>query len=364
MRGAPAAGPMPQKLRYGIVGLGWIGMVHAEAIQTAVPDAEIAAVCDIQPERLAERATKLGVACRYEDFRKLVRSDGLDAVYVCVPNHLHREVALAALEAGLHVFCEKPMAMNAGQAREMAGAAARAEKVLQLGMMTRQRPECRLVRSYIEEGFFGTISRVTIVLRRCRGVPGLGGWFTTKEKSGGGCLIDIGVHFLDLALWLTDMWSPKSVSAADYQVFGRRMRDYRFVDMWAGPPDYSGVCDVDDSAAAFVRFPDGATMSLDVSWALNARDDAYIEIFGEKAGVRLMDDGALTLITEMDGRLVDVVPQYAKDAKPFHVQARNFAAALRGTEQPAATAEQGVAVMELIDAIYRSSAEGREVAIR
>ncbi len=355
---------MPEKLRYGIVGLGWIGMVHAEAIRSAVPEAEIAAVCDIQPERLEQRASELGVTRRCRDFRQMIRSGGLDALYVCVPNSLHREITLEALGAGLHAFCEKPMAMDAGQAREMAAAAVRANRVLQLGMMSRQRPECRLVKSYIEEGFFGEIYRMAIVLRRRRGVPGLGGWFTTKAKSGGGCLIDIGVHFLDLVLWLTDKWSPRSVSAAEYRVFGGKMRDYRFVDMWAGPPDYTGVCDVDDSAAAFIRFPDGATLSLDVSWALNARPETHVEILGEKAGVRLMDDGELTLITEMDGRLVDVAPQYAKDAKPYHMQARNFAAALRGTEKPAATAEQGVAVMELIDAIYRSSAEGREVTIR
>lgn len=351
-------------LRYGIVGLGWIGMVHAEAIRAAVPEAEIAAVCDTQPERLEQRARELGVARRYRDFRQMIRSGGLDAVYVCVPNSLHREITLEALAAGMNVFCEKPMAVDAGQAREMAASAARAKRVLQLGMMSRQRPECRLVKSYIEEGFFGEIYRMAIVLRRHRGVPGLGGWFTTKATSGGGCLIDIGVHFLDLALWLTNKWSPRSVSAADYKVFGRKMRDYRFVDMWAGPPAYSGVCDVDDAAAAFVRFPDGATMSLDVSWALNARPETRLEIFGEKAGARLMDDGELTLITEMGGRLVEVVPQYAKDGDPYHAQARNFAAALRGAEQPAATAEQGVAVMELIDAIYRSSAEGREVTIR
>jgi len=355
---------MTRKLQYGIVGLGTIGTVHAEAIRAAVPEAEICAFCDVDGARLAEKADRFGVKGRYTDFRQMIGRADLDAVYVCVPNHLHRDVAVEALRAGRNVFCEKPMALNAAQAREMADAASKAGKVFQLGMVNRQRADSQLVKQYVEEGFFGDIYHVNIVLRRHRGIPGMGGWFTTKAKSGGGCVIDISVHFLDLALWLTGFWKPRTASAMDYAVFGRDMKAYKYVSMWAGPPDYEGTFDVDDYVAAFIRLPGRATMKLDVAWAVNARSETYIEILGSKAGVRFMDDKPLTLITEVGGRPAEVVPQFqTKDVKPFEIQARKFAAALRGEAEPPATAEQGVVMMALLDAVYRSGAEGREVPV-
>jgi predicted dehydrogenase len=354
---------MARKLQYGIVGLGTIGTVHTEAIQAAVADAEIAAFCDIDAARLEEKADRYRVRGKYTDFRQMIGKADLDAVYVCVPNHLHRDVALEALKAGRNVFCEKPMALNAAQAQEMAAAAAKSGKVFQLGMVNRQRPDSQLVKQYAEEGFFGTIYHINIVLRRHRGIPGMGGWFTTKAKSGGGCVIDISVHFLDLALWISGFWKPRAASAMEYAMFGKDMKSYKYISMWAGPPNYEGTFDVDDYVAALVRLPGRATMKLDVAWALNAKSETYIEILGDKGGVRFMDDKPLTLITEVGGKLAEITPLYAKEAKPFEIQARKFAAAVRGETPPAATAEQGVAVMALIDALYRSSAEGREVPI-
>jgi predicted dehydrogenase len=351
------------KLRYGIVGLGTIGTIHGETIRKHVPEAEIAAVCDILPDRLAQKADLWGVRGRYADFREMVKKEELDAVHVCVPNHLHHPVTLAAFAAGRNVFCEKPMALNAAQAREMTAARDSAGKVFQLGMVTRLRPNPAAVKRYVESGFLGRIYHARVVLRRHRGIPGMGGWFTTKAKSGGGAVIDMGVHYLDQSLWLTNRWNPERVSAATYAVFGSPMRDYRYIGMWAGPPDYDGTFDVDDNAAALVRFADRTTMSIEFSWAVNAREENYIEILGDKAGVRVSDSGPLTFITEVEGNLADVTPQFDTNVDNFGEQAKVFARAVRGEAKPPATAEQGIVVMSVIDAIYRSSESGKEVEV-
>jgi len=351
------------KLRYGIVGLGSIGTVHTEAIRKSVPEAEVAAMCDILPDRLAQKADAYGVKGRYADFREMVTKESLDAVYVCVPNHLHHPVTMAALAAGRAVFCEKPMAMSAAQAREMSAAAKKAGKALQLGMVTRLRANPQTVKSFVDRGFLGRIYHARVVIRRHRGIPGMGGWFTTKAKAGGGAVIDVGVHYLDQSLWLTNRWKPARVSASTYAMFGPRMREYRYVSMWAGPPDYNGTFDVDDYACAMVRFADRTTMAVEVSWAANVRPESYIEILGDKAGVRLHDTGELTFITEVEGSLADVTPQFDTNVDIFGEQARIFARVVRGEVPPPATAEQGIAVMSLIDAIYRSSESGREVEV-
>jgi predicted dehydrogenase len=279
-----------------------------------------------------------------------------------MPNYLHHDITVAALKAGKHVLCEKPMALNAREARDMVDAARRAKKVLQIGMGWRQAAESQLLKGMIERGDFGEIYHLRLNLRRRRGVPGLGGWFTTKAQSGGGCLIDIGVHFFDLVMWLSDNWAPERISAATYNRFGCRMKNYTYVGMWAGPPKYDGVCDVDDYAAGFVRFKK-CTLSFELSWAANVKEEDWVEIIGDKAGVRAFGGEPLTILTEESGRLLDVSPQYSQTNRT-DVQAEKFIAAILGKAPPAATAEEGLAVMRILDGIYKSAREGKEITVR
>jgi predicted dehydrogenase len=165
-------------------------------------------------------------------------------------------------------------------------------------------------------------------------------------------------------MYLAGLWNPTSVSARTYARFGRPMREYRYVGMWAGPPNFDGVFDVEDYAAGFVRFGAKATMSFEVAWAANSQGEAFVELLGDKAGVRLLNDKPLTLLTEHGGRVADISPQFGTGGNSFETQAAKFMAACRGESPPAATGEQGVTVMKLIDAIYNSSRKGKEVAIR
>jgi len=298
----------------------------------------------------------------FTDYRKLLASD-VDAVSVCVGNALHKKVAIAALRAGKHILLEKPMAMNATQAKAIVDAADKAGKLVQIGMVNRQKPDAQVLREYITGGHLGHIYHMRCVLIRRRGIPGLGGWFTTKSASGGGPLIDLGVHWFDMAMWLSDHWNPTAVSAMTYAKFGPDMKNYKYVGMWAGPPKLNGVCDVEDYSTGFVRFADKATMSFEICWAANAQEENYVELLGDKGGARILSGQPLTIYTEHNGRLADIQPKFDEKDKRFQVQAAKFIQACRGKCPPAATARQGLVTMKLIDAIYASSARGREIKI-
>jgi len=347
------------ELRVGIIGMGKIGEVHARAFRS-VPGAEVAAICDAMPERLHAKGDELGLGRRYADYRKLLRDPDLDAVVIATPNCAHCRTALDALRAGKHVLCEKPMALNARQARRMVEAARAAGKVLQMGMVWRYKSECIVAKEYVSKGALGDIYHMKAVWRRRRGVPGLGRWFTTKAKSGGGVMIDIGVHFLDMAMWLSGKWKAESVSAAAYSKFGPRMRRYVYTSMWAGPPDYDGVFDVEDYATGLVRFAGDTTLSFAFSWAANCPEEMYVEILGDRGGLRLQLGEGLFLFTEYKGKLATIRPEYP-ETRHFELQAESFVNAVRGGRRPGATAEEGLAVMALLDAIQRSGATRREV---
>lgn len=352
---------MAEKLKLGIIGVGGIGAIHAEAHQ-AVGETEIAAVCDVDGKVLAKAGKKFGVKQRFDDYRDLLKTD-VEAVAVCVGNVLHKEMALAAIEAGKHLFLEKPMAMNAAEAAEIAAAAEKADTILQMGMAWRFNPASQVIRRWVEDGQFGQIYHMRSVLVRRRGVPGLGRWFTTKAEAGGGALIDIGVHWFDLPMYLSGLWSPTTVSAKTYAEFGPAMRDYTYVGMWAGPPNFDGVFDVEDYATGFVRFGRQATLSFEIAWAVNSEDASFVEILGDKAGVRAFDGKPLKLLTEHGGKLSDIEPKFDTKVNNYESQAASFVAACRGEHEPLATAQQGLAVMKLIDAVYASSEAGAEVKI-
>jgi predicted dehydrogenase len=345
----------------GIIGMGAIGAVHADSYRTT-GEADLVGICDISKERLAAQGERLNVAQRFTDYRDLLHTD-VAAVSVCVGNALHREVAVAALRAGKHILLEKPMAMNAREAAEIVAAGQKARKTVQIGMVNRQSPEAQILRDYVQRGRFGKIYHMRAVLIRRRGIPGLGGWFTTKAASGGGPMIDLGVHWFDLALFVSGLWKPTHVSAMTYAKFGRDMQAYRYVGMWAGPPRYDGVCDVEDYSTGLIRFGREATLSFEIAWAANANDEAYIDILGDKGGARFMDGKPLTIFTEQEERLVDVCPKYDNQVNRFVVQAGKFLAACRGECPPAVSAKEGWTIMKLLDGVYASGKTGREIKL-
>lgn len=352
---------MSKKVKVGIIGVGTIGTVHANAYKKVV-DAEIVAICDVLPDRLAAKAKEFGVDKTYADYHALLADPGVDAVSICTPNNMHAPIAIAALQAGKHVMLEKPMTLNAQLAQDICAARDASGKQLQMGMVWRQTPEAEVVKEAVEAGRLGEIYQIRVKLIRRRGIPGLGGWFTTKAVSGGGGLIDIAVHFLDLAMWVSGQWKPTRVSAKTYSKFGAPMEKYTYCNMWAGPPKLDGVFDVDDYAAGFVRFGDKVTLSFEVAWACNAKEECYIELLGDKGGVKV-GSGDTNILTEIDGRIADIHLTYNNERDRFEAELNKFTAAVKGEGKVPATGEEGVVVMKLLDAIYKSSELNREVEI-
>ena len=282
----------------------------------------------------------------------------MDTVIICLPNYLHFPVSLAALEAGKHVFCEKPPTLNAAEMKVLHEEAARRGLVYFFGRQFRFTSAMRAAKSIMATGRLGDIYHAQAVWIRSRGIPqGVGGWFTEKKRSGGGALIDIGVHALDSVWYLMGTPRPVSVSAQVYRNFQHLVRD--------------PVFDVEDAAFAFIRFDNGAVVHLETSWAGNLPDDIpqgevfgrelnNSTIYGTKGTVRLKP---LTLFEDQGGKLTTVPLELPDATDSFELQLRNFLGAVAGREAPINSAEQAVQLMEMLDAIYASSALGREVPI-
>jgi predicted dehydrogenase len=336
-------------LGVGIVGTGSIGQVHIDTYN-GIDEYEIAAVCDID-----EKALEAGVASSgakgLSDYRKLVERKDVDVVAVCTPNDLHAPVAIAALEAGKHVFVEKPMAYNADQARDVIAARDRSGKFVQIGVCQRFRGDAQVLKEYVTGGELGNIYFAKCGYLRRSGIPGYGSWFTTMERSGGGPIVDLGVHALDLTMWLMDNFEPVSVSASAYSKLGPQgigKGDW-------GTPVEGGPFDVEDLAAALIRFSNGATVFLEASWAAHlGMGSFYSQLVGEKAGL-VLDPPTIFSIErgqEIDKKLS------APTVDPMAAEHQHFHDCIVNGKEPMPSAEQGLAVQAVLDAVRASAKSG------
>ena len=348
----------------GMIGAGTIGRYHVDAANAlGIP---VRWVVDID----AGRGQELAALChaRYAaDPRELWADPQVTAVVIGVPNSLHRDVALAALEADKDILLEKPMAMNLAECREIKQVAVARDRMLQLGFVHRYTAVGQGAQSVVEAGTLGDIYHARAHLNLRRAVPGLGKWFTTRSRAGGGAIMDVGVHLLDLVLKLLDHPQPLSVTAQVHKHFGVRMRDYIYENMWAGPPQLDGICDVDDAGYAWIRFPGELTLDLQIAWAGNFPQGAFPEsqvaFLGTRGGLsfELFGDHLL-LAGEKYGRLSDTRIRLA-DVNAYEVQLRDFVAAVESRQVHGASGEEGAMVQSIVDAIYRSSDERSEVQI-
>ncbi len=222
-------------MRLGVIGAGGIGAVHAEAASKA--GVRIVGVCDADAERGRSLAGKYDKALATTSIDELLALPKLDAVVVAVPNCFHKEYAIAALKAGKDVLLEKPMALSAAECDEIIDVMKQTDRIVQLGFVCRCAPTTQMVRRFIDAGRFGRIYYARAQWYRRRGIPGLGRWFTTKSQSGGGVLIDLGVHMIDLMMDLAGRPSVQRVSGVCTSVFGPPIADCNCTDMWAGPPN-------------------------------------------------------------------------------------------------------------------------------
>jgi predicted dehydrogenase len=269
---------MTQKI--GIIGAGGMLQYHAPGFKAG--GGEIIAICDMNQEAAKKAAHTYGASHVFGDSQKMLDElSDLDAISIITPNRTHMPLALQALRAGKHVFCEKPPALNAQEVAEMKQAADDAGKTLMFNFNNRARPESYAMRSYIESGQLGTINSAQAKWIRRTGIPGFGGWFTNQAQSGGGPLIDL-LHMIDLALFYMDYPKPTHVLA---QTFNDFIQDKGFKGPWGIPDVADGVTDVESAAHGFVRFDTGQVLSFQVSWAeMNKREEVSVTFQGSQAG--------------------------------------------------------------------------------
>ena len=352
-----------KKLNIAIVGTGNIFENHIEAYKKN-PNVEVYAICDINKETVEAKAKKHGIARAYTSVDEMLLAlPEIDAVSVCTWNCAHAEVSIKALNAGKHVLCEKPMAMNATEARAMIDASKKNGKKLMVGFVRRFGNDAAITRDFIEAGNLGDVYYAKATYLRRNGCPG--GWFADKSLSGGGPLIDLGVHVIDLVRYLMGGPKPVAVFGATFSGFGDR-------DALKDKPGYraksglTGVHNVEDLATALIRFDNGAVLSVEASFNLHIKKDVgNIQLFGTKGGAELSPE--FELFTEVNGYLADVSlvrPTALSFSGLFENEINYFVDSVLCDRDLSSIAEDGCTLMQILDAIYESASTGREVIIK
>ncbi len=352
-------------LRVGIIGCGGIANAKHMPSLKKVPNCEMVAFCDILPERAERAARDYGTADAkvYEDYRELLRDASIDVVHVCTPNRSHSFITVDALHAGKHVMCEKPMAINSAEAKKMLDAMHDSGKLLSIGYQSRFRPDAQYMKAEAEEGTFGDIYYAKATAIRRRAVP-TWGVFLNEYEQGGGPLIDIGTHALDLTLWMMDNYKPKYCVGTTYHKLNADTDQGNAWGAW-DPAAFT----VEDSAFGFIVMENGATIVLESAWALNTLDvrEAVTTLCGTKAG------GDMTNGLRING--VKGGRQYVKtidfkaggaaffdgqtNADPSDIEARQWIEAVRHGGQPLTKAEQAYTVTCILEGIYESAKTGK-----
>ncbi len=356
-----------EKMKAAVIGTGSISPNHLRNYVNS-PYTELYALCDLNRERALAKAAEYGVpeervfTDKDEMFRTLPE---LELVSVCTWNSAHAECSIAALNAGCNVLCEKPMAINAAQALEMQAAAEKNGKLLMIGFVRRHEENMKILQDCVRAGFFGDIYYAKATYLRRNGHPG--GWFGDKSRSGGGPLIDLGVHVIDFVRYLKGNPKTVSVYGATYQkLFDRaNIKTAKgYIAARDNTQDKPPV-DVEALVTALIRFDDGSTLSVEASFSLNGKTKGGIELFGTKAGANLADDG-LHLYSEMNDRLVDIDYAGVKGQdfdQMFRDEVYHFIDCVANGTDCIAPAEDGVELMRILDAVYESARTGHEVIL-
>lgn len=352
---------MGKKLKLGLIGAGSICKSAHFPAWLAHPEVEITAVCDNDKKSADELAILHAIPKVFTDYRDLLQDADIDIVDIMVPNVLHSEISMAALQAGKHVPCEKPDGINPEVAQLTADEAKASGKLLLYMRNNRFRPSSQFLKKYVENGHMGEIYMGRCGWIRRRELAPIG-WFTDKAQSGGGPLIDLGVHFIDLAMWLMGNPKPVSVSGATYNKFGARHLAAS-VDRRPNDDSVSFAFNVEDLASGFIRFDSGATLQIEFSWASNIQEEQhFLELRGTDAGFSLVND-TLKIFTEVEGALCDIYPRLPSDRGGHARYIAHFVDCILRGAQPTLTPEEGVDMIKILSAIYESARLGEEVKL-
>jgi predicted dehydrogenase len=335
-----------KKVRIGLVGAGHVAQVAHIPAYKKHPNVELVAVVDDDPIKAQRIKAQFGFAEWYEDLAEMLKRAEVDAVDICTPNYLHAPMAIAALRSGRHVLCEKPLARDLAEATKMVNAAEKRNRVLMVAMNNRFRDDVRVLHRFIKGKELGDVNFVKAGWLRNAGEWRERQWFTERIKAGGGALLDLGTPLMDLAIWTAGLRKPTSVTCS---VYGKKGR--------------SGV---EDSACAMVRFAGGAALMLEVSWNLREpRTNSYLHVYGGKGAAMLNPLQVHKVIQDV---LVNVTPaiegsghHYFKES--YRLEIDHFVECVLKRKKPISAGRDALGVMRIVDAMYESSASGREVTL-
>ncbi len=351
-----------KKLRVALIGNGGICRgCHVPQYVKMADTVEVVALCDIIIERSEKiRDEHFPNADVYENYLDVIARDDIDAVDICTPNYLHSIIAVAALNSGKHVFCEKPDAVSVEEVLKMQRAQEESGKVLMVMRNNRYVNTSRYMKKYIADGKAGELYTGRCGWIRRRGIPGKGGWFTTKAQSGGGPLIDLGVHMIDLAIWLMGNPRPVAVTGCTYMKFA----DNDGESNHARTVDTTELTyDVEDLATGFIKFDNGASLQIEFSWASNiAREKRFIELRGTKAGFT-WENGELEIYGEEGGVPADIIPKFDKIYGGHGDNLAHFYDVIANGTEADFVPQQGVDMIKILTAIYKSAETGKEIQL-
>ena len=344
-----------------VIGCGRIANIAHFPALTKLEDVRIKYACDLIIEKAEAIKEKYPtVENVITDYKVALEDPEVDAVYVLTPNYAHYTITMDALRAGKHVFCEKPITVNYALSCEMAEEANRQGKMLNIGVCNRYHKSVELIHDRIEAGEFGKIYHVHISFRSHRAIPGLGGAFTTKSESGGGVLIDWGVHFLDLVLYALGGAKLTNVTCDAYSEMAKDMKSYKYKDMWAEDTSdiENGTNDVDDFVTGYVR-TDKASISFVGAWAQNlGTNEMYIDFLGDKGGARLSYGGHFTF---WSGETLEGTTEEYEIPNMYLCEDRAFVDSCISGEKNKNHIDGILESAKLLDALYTSSDAKKEI---
>lgn len=349
-----------KKIKVGVIGCGNIANNAHIPSYLANADAEIKYFCDIIPERAENAVKKYQCGTAVYDYKEVINDPEIDAVSVCTPNKMHSIISIAALKAGKHVLCEKPAARTYAEVVEMQKAQEETGKILNIGVVNRFNDAVNKIKQMVDNGELGDVYHVYISFRSHRSIPGLGGAFTTNEISGGGVLIDWGVHFLDIVMYCLGDPMVKTVSSEAFCKLGKNIEDYTYVNMWAGPPKMDGVYDVDDSITGVIR-TDGPVINFNGAWAQNiGEDEMFIDFMGDKAGIRLQY-GAGFVKYGVHNKMLSKTEYQFKASNMFQNEIDAFVKCVQTGEKISSNIDITIKTAKIMEGIYESAKRHEEV---
>ena len=348
-------------IKIAVIGCGRIANIKHFPALTEIEGVRIKYAVDLIGARAEQAKEKYHCDFAETDYRVALRDPEITAVYVLTPNYAHYEITMAALAAGKHVFCEKPITVNYSLSCKMQALANEKKRILNIGVCNRYHRSVELIRQLYEEGALGELYHIYCSFRDFRCIPGLGGDFTSKAKSGGGVLIDWGVHFLDLVMYVSGA-KAQTVSADCHSRLGKDIPGYVFKDMWAGPPVLDGINDVEECVTALIR-TDKSSISLNGAWAQNInKTEMYVDFLGDKGGIRLDYGNKFTLYTVSGGMLQEIKPDY-NIPDMYKKESEAFFRSVETGKKNKGHIDRVIETARIMDAIYESAQKNAEVRL-